>query len=468
MTTSNRLGITELAETQSNRSVTVNEAIAKLEAGATCFAAISIGDTAPPGSPAEGDLYVLGASPTGAWSGQGKNVAVYYNAAWFFLPAIEGALAYAQDDNAYYFYSGSAWSLFAGGGGGGVGDVVGPASAVNNNIVLFDTTTGKLIKDSGIAISTDGTLASNSDNKVTTEKGMKTYVDGKVAGLSWKQAVRAATTANGTLASAYENGDTIDGVTLATGDRILIKNQSSGAENGIYVVAASGAPARATDADAGAELVNASVYVSEGTTLADTQWTCSTNAPITVGSTSLAFAQLTSAGGSVPTSRTITAGAGLTGGGDLSADRTFDVGAGTGILANANDVAIDKASAAQVQAATSNKVLTADIIFTAADPVTLTDATTIAVDMATFLNAKVTLGGNRTLGAPSNPKNGQSGCIEIIQDGTGSRTLGYHADWLFAGGTDPTLSTAAGAKDLLFYQVLSTGKTYANLVKAVA
>lgn len=185
----------------------------------------------------------------------------------------------------------------------GTGDVVGPASAAADHIALYNGTTGKLIKDSGVAISTDGTLASNSDAKVTTEKGVKTYVDGKVAGLSWKQAVRAASTAAVTLATAFENGDTIDGVTLATGDRILIKNQSSGSENGIYTVNASGAPTRATDADAGAELVNASVYVSEGTANADTQWTCTTNAPITVGSTSLAFAQLTSGGGSAITAK---------------------------------------------------------------------------------------------------------------------------------------------------------------------
>lgn len=124
-----------------------------------------------------------------------------------------------------------------------------------------------------------------------------TYVDAKVAGLSWKQAVRAATTVAGTLASSFANGSVIDGVTLATGDRILVKNQSTASENGIYIVAASGAPTRATDADAGAELVNATVFVSEGTTLADTQWTCSTNAPITVGSTLLAFAQLSGGGG---------------------------------------------------------------------------------------------------------------------------------------------------------------------------
>lgn len=99
-----------------------------------------------------------------------------------------------------------------------------------------------------------------------TDAANKSYVDGLVQGLSWKSAVRAATTAAGTLSSSFANGSTIDGVTLATGDRILVKNQATGSENGIYVVASSGAPTRATDADAGSEIVNASVYVSEGTT----------------------------------------------------------------------------------------------------------------------------------------------------------------------------------------------------------
>lgn len=121
-------------------------------------------------------------------------------------------------------------------------------------------------------------------------------VDAKLNLLSWKTKVRAATTANGTLASAYANGSAIDGVTLVTGDRILIKNQTTTTENGIYVVAASGAPTRATDADTGTELVNASVVVSEGTTLADTLWTCTTNAPIVVGTTGLTFGPPPSSG----------------------------------------------------------------------------------------------------------------------------------------------------------------------------
>src|SRR3954447_7874218 len=87
----------------------------------------------------------------------------------------------------------------------------------------------------------------------------KSYVDNLITGLSWKLDVRAATTANGTLATAYANGQVVDGVTLATGDRILIKNQTTQTENGIYTVNASGAPTRATDADATSELNNATV-----------------------------------------------------------------------------------------------------------------------------------------------------------------------------------------------------------------
>ena len=174
------------------------------------------------------------------------------------------------------------WREFAAGATGAAGDVVGPASSVSGNLATFNGVTGKLIQDSGTAISSLATIA---------------YVDGVLQGLSWKKAVRAATTVAGTLASSFENGDAIDGVTLATGDRILVKNQASASENGIYTVNASGAPTRATDADTGAEMVNATVFISEGTTLADTQWTCSTNAPITVGSTSIAFVQLSAGGG---------------------------------------------------------------------------------------------------------------------------------------------------------------------------
>ncbi len=93
------------------------------------------------------------------------------------------------------------------------------------------------------------------------------------AGLAWKQSVRCATTGPGTLSSSFENGDTVDGVVLQTGDRVLIKDQAAAAANGIYIVAASGAPTRSTDADTAAELRAAAVMVEEGTENADTAWT---------------------------------------------------------------------------------------------------------------------------------------------------------------------------------------------------
>ena len=113
---------------------------------------------------------------------------------------------------------------------------------------------------------------------------------------SYKIPVRAATTVNGTLATAYENGDTIDGVTLVTGNRILLKNQSTGAENGIYTVKASGAPDRATDFASGLTSVAGSLIpVEEGTANNDLVFIVTTNNPTTVGTTALTFRDIASA-----------------------------------------------------------------------------------------------------------------------------------------------------------------------------
>jgi hypothetical protein len=125
----------------------------------------------------------------------------------------------------------------------------------------------------------------------------KAYVDTTVQGIDWKASVRAATTANVTIASALENGDTLDGVTLATGDRVLVKNQTIGSQNGIYVVQASGAAVRSTDADTGAELTsNFAVFVEEGTINADQGYVLTNDGAITVGTTELAFTQFTGLG----------------------------------------------------------------------------------------------------------------------------------------------------------------------------
>ena len=130
-----------------------------------------------------------------------------------------------------------------------------------------------------------------------TDAATKAYVDSAAQGIDWKASVRAATTAAVTLASGLENGDTLDGVTLATGDRVLVKNQATGSENGIYVVKVSGAPDRSTDADIGAELTsNFAVFVEEGTVNADQGYVLTNDGAITIGTTGLTFTQFTGLG----------------------------------------------------------------------------------------------------------------------------------------------------------------------------
>lgn len=134
-------------------------------------------------------------------------------------------------------------------------------------------------------------------DEISTRATADAIINTRIDGLSWKPPVRAATTVAGTLATDFENGDVIDGVTLVTGDRILIKNQAAGAENGIYVVAATGAPNRALDMDNSNEVLGAVTLVTEGTANGDTLYFCSTNAPITLGTTALVFTQITGGAG---------------------------------------------------------------------------------------------------------------------------------------------------------------------------
>jgi hypothetical protein len=98
---------------------------------------------------------------------------------------------------------------------------------------------------------------------------------------------------------------------------------------------------------------------------------------------------------------------------------------------------------------------------------TLTDAATITPDFNAFSNFAVTLGGNRTLGNPTNMAAGASGVIVITQDGSGSRTLAYGSYWKFPGGTAPTLTTTANAVDVLCWYVESSTRITARLLNDV-
>lgn len=254
------------------------------------------------------------------------------------------------------------------------GDVTGQVSDISNHDTddLAEGTTNLYYTDTRVRANRLDQMAAptasvslNSQNITSLadpvnpqDAATKAYVDAARSGLDVKASVRAATTAPLTIASDLEDGDVLDGVTLATGNRVLVKNQSTASENGIYVVQATGAAVRADDANSSAEVTSGMfTFVEEGTVNADSGWVLTTNNPITLGTTGLVFAQFSGAG-------QITAGAGLT-----KTGNTIDVvGTSDRITVNADSVDIAATYAGQTSIVTLGTITTGTW-----------DATTVAV-----------------------------------------------------------------------------------------
>jgi hypothetical protein len=134
-----------------------------------------------------------------------------------------------------------------------------------------------------------------------TDAANKNYVDTLVSSVTSlftsKGTVRLATTVNGALATAYANGQTIDGFVLVTGNRILIKNQTAQAENGLYTVNATGAPTRTLDMDIWDEVAGAWVTVQQGTVNADTTFLSTADSGGTLNTTAITWTNPISGGG---------------------------------------------------------------------------------------------------------------------------------------------------------------------------
>ena len=169
---------------------------------------------------------------------------------------------------------------------------------INGNVISSTDTNGNIVLNpngSGVINANTSKITNVVDPTQAQDAATKAYVDAVKVGLDFKDSVRVATTGNITIASDLNVGDTIDGITLADGDRVLVKDQSTASQNGIYTAGAS--PARATDADADAEVTaGLFVFVEEGTANSDNGYVLSTDGTITVGSTALTFTQFSGAG----------------------------------------------------------------------------------------------------------------------------------------------------------------------------
>ena len=175
---------------------------------------------------------------------------------------------------------------------GGVASLTGTANEVEVTNVGTAYTIG--LPDN---VTLGGNLTINGTPSNSTHAATKGYVDSVAEGLHIHASAVAATTTNIDLATALENGDVLDGVTLATGDRVLVKNQSNAAQNGIYVVQASGAAVRATDFDAPAEVDGGDfIFVTGGTVNDNTGWVQTSTGVTTIGTDPIVFTQFSGAG----------------------------------------------------------------------------------------------------------------------------------------------------------------------------
>tara|TARA_A100001388_G_C28772136_1_gene504582 strand:+ start:628 stop:1791 length:1164 start_codon:yes stop_codon:yes gene_type:complete len=168
-----------------------------------------------------------------------------------------------------------------------------------------------------------------------TDAASKAYVDSVAQALDVKDSVVVATTGNGAISTAYANGQTVDGVTLSTGDRILLKDQTSGSANGIYNVNASGAPSRASDMATGANAAGNFVFVEKGTVNGNNGFVCTTDVAV-VGTNALTFTQFSGAG------QVITGDGIQKSGNEIS----LDLKANSGVIISSTELAIDLSASA--------------------------------------------------------------------------------------------------------------------------
>jgi hypothetical protein len=287
----------------------------------------------------------------------------------------EGRMIYNSTTDSILVYGNGAWrkvvNSILSGGGPGIAEAL-TVSESNGTVTLTlnvaDTDSAGLLPAAMWNALTDATADAtasklakrdaNGNIKVATptddaHAATKGYVDAARSGLDVKASVRVATTANINPATTL----TIDGVELAVGDRVLVKNQDNAVNNGIYVVA-NGSWARAEDADTSAEVTTGMfTFVSEGTTHADSGWVLSTNDTITLGTTELTFVQFSGAG-------QITAGDGLT----KTGNTINAVGTADRITVNSDSIDIASTYAGQSSIVTLGTVTTGTW-----------DATTVAV-----------------------------------------------------------------------------------------
>ena len=291
---------------------------------------------------------------------------------------------------------------------------------------------------------TAGTVATTPT--ASTDIANKLYVDTVAQGLDAKASCVAATTADITLSGAQ----TIDGVSVVAGNRVLVKNQSLSQNNGIYLCA-SGSWTRTTDADTWDELTSAFTFIEQGTVNADTGYVCTANAGGTLGTTALPWSQFSGAG-------TFTAGTGLTLTGSVFSltSPVAVANGGTGLTSLGSGVAtfLGTPSSANLAAAVSDETGSGALVF-ATSPTLVTP--NLGAASATSLAASGTVTGSNLSGTNTGDQttiSGNAGSATILQTARNINGVSFN------GSADITVAAAAGT---LTGNTLASGVTASSL-----
>ena len=205
------------------------------------------------------------------------------------LAALAGVTS-AADKVPYFTGSGTAdVATFTAAGRALVDDASASAQRTTLGLGTISTQDANNVSISG------GTVTGLGSPSATSDAATKNYVDQAIAGLRTRIIAEAATTGNIDLTADLQNGDTLDGVTLATGDRVLVKDQTDATANGLYLVVASGSASRDPEHDTIAELSGGMVVVNQGTANDNKIFLCTTDSDATIGVSNITYTVITPA-----------------------------------------------------------------------------------------------------------------------------------------------------------------------------